>query len=193
MRPVRNVIGGLGNLMFKQAFLYAQAREGVIPDVYVQSERYWEKYKDEVRAMYSEGIGYIDMVSLQVRRGDYVNNSFYVDLSSTDYYQKAIEHFPNEKFLIFCHDNQDPEIDRQDKEWVLEFLNSFMAGRYVLNTPGSETDDLNKMASCKGHIMANGTFAWWGSYLGHGKTVCPKNWFTDGVQRCELLNEWTLI
>jgi len=33
------------------------------------------------------------------------------------------------------------------------------------------------MSWCNGHIIANSSFSWWGSYLGGSTTVAPKNWF----------------
>ena len=101
--------------------------------------------------------------------------------------------FPKDEFLVFCHDNQDPEVDKEDKEWAKKFLDSLIPGRYEINVPETEERDFNKMAGCKSNIMANSTFSWWASYLNpnpNKKVVCPENWFTDGVQRCELLEEW---
>jgi len=196
MIPVRHSIGGLGNLMFKQAYLYGQMRDSIIPDIYVQSQKYWEKYSNEIKALFGQGIGYIDRVSIQIRRGDYLDKyTFYVQLGETDYYQKAIEHFPNEKFLVFCHDRQDANQDKSDRDWCKEFFDKIIPGRYVFWEPQSETDDLNAMASCKGNIMANGTFSWWAAFLNpnNPKVICPKNWFKDGVQRCELLDSWIKI
>lgn len=199
MIPVRQSIGGLGNLMFKQAYLYAKALEGEIPDVYVQSERFFEKHKDIIKDIFRYGMTgeVIDKVSLQIRRGDYLNsNDFYVDLTSTDYYKKAVEYFPDDTFLVFCYDRQDPEQDKKDREWVAEYLNKIIPGRWEFWEPKSETEDMNAMASCKSNIMANGTFSWWGAYLNPNpekRVVCPKKWFSDGVQRCELLDSWIQI
>ena len=195
MIPVRQSIGGIGNLMFKQAYLYGQLRDGLIPDLYVQSQKYWEKYKDEIRALFGDGIGDVidERVALQIRRGDYLNNRLYVQLFETDYYQKAVKEFPDSKFLVFCHDNQNPEQDAKDKEWAKSFLDTFIKGRYEINEPTTESEDMNKMANCKGKIIANSTFGWWSAFLGMGKVVVPKQWFTDGLQRCDLLDEWIKI
>jgi len=198
MMPVRQSIGGLGNLMFKQAYLYAQVRDGLIPDVYLQSEKYWEKYKEEIKQMYSEGIIKTNMVSLQIRRGDYLTTAkgFYMALWEDGYYREAVKHFPTDRFLVFCYDRQDPNQDKSDREWCRENLDTIIKGRWEFWEPQGETDDLNKMAGCKSNIMANGTFSWWAAYLNPnpGKTViCPKRWFSDGVQRCDLLDEWIKI
>ena len=195
MNSARTVIGGLGNLMFKDAYLWAQMREGIIPDVYVQSEKYWAKYKDEIKQRYGQGIGFIDRVGLHIRRGDYLKASqFHVNLWETGYYQSAINMFPNEKFLVFCKDNQSEELDAADQVWCVENLTPILGDRFNMYTHGTETDDLNALASCKSVIMANSTFSWWAAYLGqHEKVICPQEWFSDGVHRCELLDEWTKL
>lgn len=196
MRKARNIIGGLGNLMFKQAFITGKFLDGEIPEAYVQSERYWRHHKDSIKRLFSEGINFTNKVSLHIRRGDYMSTDFYINLTDTNYYEEAVKHFPNEEFLVFCHDNQDPEQDKLDKEWVKQFLDSLIPNRYEIHKPESENRDLNKMAGCKSQIMANSTFSWWASYLNpnpSAKIICPKSWFTDGVQRCELMDEWIKI
>lgn len=195
MRTVRQDIGGLGNLMFKQAYLWAQMRDGVIPDVYLQSEKYFAKYKEEVKNMFGFGIGKIDRVAIHIRRGDYLKaHQFHTNLWATDYYKRAVELFPTEKFLVFCKDNQDPELDRADRLWCIENLEPLIGGRFEMHMHGSETGDMNVMASCKSIIMANSSFSWWAAYLGeHEKVITPKDWFTDGIQRTELLPSWTQI
>lgn len=180
-------------MMFKQAYLWAQMKKGLIPDLYVQSEKYWKEYAGEIKQMYSGRTGLIPAVSLQIRFGDYRNNSFYVDLTKTDYYQKAVEQFPNERFLIFCHDRQNEQQDIVDKMEARAFLDTFIAGRYDFWIPDKdETVDMSVMSSCKGNIIANSTFGWWGAYLNDNnpKVVCPAQWFSDGIQRCDLIDSW---
>lgn len=191
MKKLRQQIGGLGNLMFKEAYIYSQFREGLIPDMYVQSPKYWGKYASEVKHMFSEGVEQkIDKISLHFRRGDYVGNPFYVDLTKTDYYQKAVEIFPNEKFLVFCKDNQNKNTDNIDREWCKVFVSVLGVSFEMAPRNNTEDEDMNLMASCKGHIMANSSFSWWASFIGSGTTVAPTKWFTDGVKRIYLLDEW---
>lgn len=192
MKSIRTTIGGIGNLMFKQAYLWAQMRKGLIPDVYLQSERYFQECGEEIKQLFGEGIGHDDRVSLHIRRGDYLEKGgFYVDLWATDYYKKAIEYFPNDRFLVFYKDRQGK--DDQDFVWCEENLRPFLGDRMDYHRSGEEHDDLNAMASCKSNIMANSSFSWWAAYLNphkDKKVICPKNWFSDGIQRCELLDEW---
>jgi hypothetical protein len=194
MKSVRETIGGLGNIMFKNAYLWAQMREGHIPDIYVQSEKYWAKYKDEIRTLYGRGIGRDERVALHIRRGDYLKVSqFHINLWDTPYYREAVQQFPKgTKFLVFCKDNQSEAQDQDDREWCERNL-LLLGIDFELHTHGSETDDLNAMASCKGLIGANSSFSWWAAYLNphqDKKVVFPTKWFVDGNQRTELLDEW---
>lgn len=182
----RKLFGGLGNRLFQMAYLYARVKDGIIPDIYIQDEKYFENAKDEIRALYGQGIGHTDMVSLHVRRGDYLNNPFYADLGETDYYERAIEQFPNERFLVFCADRQGGD-DEKDMEWCKR---RFVGERFEFWNGKNEIEDFNKMASCKGHIIANSSFSWWTAYLGGGKTVCPKLWYTNGKDGIKPLNDW---
>ena len=196
MKPIRQELGGLGNLLFKEAYIWAQMRDGKIPNIYVQSSKYWENYKNEIRQRFSSGIGHDDRVALHIRRGDYLKVSqFHVNLWDTDYYKRAVELFPiGTKFLVFCKDNQNEAQDMDDKEWCLRNI-PLLGIDFDMYEHGKETDDLNAMASCRGMIGANSSFSWWAAFLNpHGGIkIFPKQWFGDGLQRTELLSEWTLL
>jgi hypothetical protein len=192
--PLRKQIGGLGNILFKQAYLWAQYSDGNIPDIYVQSEKYFKKISDGIRLEFSQGIGYVNKVSLHIRRGDYTNNDFYVNLWKTDYYKKAIAMFPEDKFIVFCRDNQDWETDKADRQWCRENLVPLLGDRFELPPKeNTETDDLNLMASCKNNILANSSFSWWAGFLNPNSrkiVIAPKAWHTDGVERTECPETW---
>lgn len=202
LHSIRETIGGLGNLMFLKAYVWAQMRDGKIPDQYVQSHKYWDKYKDEIKTMFGSGIGRMEHIALHIRRGDYLKVSqFHTNLFETGYYQKALKLFPpNEKYIVFYKDRQNPEQDRDDREWCLNNL-SLLIGPYgerwqFCPDEQSETDDLNMMASCVGLIGANSSFSWWAAFLNSNpdkKIVFPAKWFVDDIQRTELLPEWELI
>jgi len=196
MLSTRKKIGGLGNLMFKQAFLLGKFFDGEIPDVYLQGEKYWAKHRETIKKEFSDGIGSTDVVALHIRRGDYLQaHNFHANLWETDFYQKAVALFPNEKFLVFCKDNQNPEQDKADRVWCREHLPKLLGDRFEMAPyEDEEWEDMNLMASCtKGIIMANSSFSWWAAYLNPhegAKVVTPKQWFVDGVQRTELLDTW---
>lgn len=172
-------MGRLGNNLFQFAYLYTQAREGVIPDWYLQDEKFFEEYKSEIKSLLSEGIGKLEYVAIHVRRGDYVSNPFYVDLIADGYYERAMKEFPNEKFLVFSDD-----IKWCGKQDI--FAHCFFSEGYT------EEQDINSIASCKGQIISNSSFAWWGAFLSphKGKVICPKRWYSDGVERTVCPQEW---
>lgn len=199
MQKARNVIGGLGNLMFIKAFLIALCMDGEISDTYVQQYSRWSKYKDIVRATFMEGVtpNSIDKVALHIRRGDYLNHkNLYVNLTETDYYQKAVANFPKASFLVFCKDNQSWEKDKEDRQWCRDYLDTFIRGRYqIVSKDNKEEEDMNLMASCIARIGANSSFSWWACFLAGANNIMPKQWFVEGAQaqRVESLPEWTLL
>jgi len=115
---------------------------------------------------------------------NYKDNPFYVNLSETDYYEKAIKLFPVDKFLVFSDDvayckdkwGQDPRFEIMEK--------------------GDEIEDLNTMASCKSNILANSSYSWWAGFLNmnpNKKIIYPKQWYADGVQRTKCPTQWIPI
>ena len=177
------LFGRLGNKMFQMAFLYSYARDHGL-DFYFQDEWFFMEHAEAIRALFSSDIpSKTNMVAIHVRRGDYVNNPLYVDLFSSGYYDRAMWQFSiGTEFLVFS----------DDIKWCKEN----MKGVSFWET-GNEIDDLNKMASCKGHIIANSSFSWWGAWLNpsypNNKVIAPKDWFNDGVQRCVLPDHWIKI
>lgn len=192
----RQIFGGLGNRMFQMAYLYAQARKGLIPDWYVQDPQYFEGYEEELKTLFGQDLRPNHLVSLHIRRGDYVNNGFYIDLTQTDYYQKAIKEFPNDSFLVFCADRQPRSDDATDQDWCRDFLLNTLKldpARWLIYDGADEIQDFNAMASCKAHIIANSSFSWWAAFVGGSHTVAPSKWFSDGKKRIGLLKEWKII
>jgi hypothetical protein len=179
MIPITKITGRLGNQMFQFATLFSKSLdEGT--DYYFQDPKYFDKHRLEIKKLFGQGILPIDMVAIHVRRGDYVDNSFYIDLTKTEYYQRAMAEFPNEDFLLFS----------DDIEWCKkqEIFNDCEFSEY-----NNEIEAMNLMAGCKGIIMANSSFSWWASYLSKAKIIAPKEWFSDGVERTVCPKEWKRI
>jgi len=177
--------GRMGNRFFQLAYIYAQFRDGKIPDIYLQDLNYFDKYRDEIRELFKQDGEPLDYISVHVRRGknpsnpnepNYSDNPFYVNLSETDYYQKAMAEFPGEKFLWFSDD--------------AEYLESDFSHENIYHK--SELDDFSLMSRCKGHIIANSSFSWFAAYLGGGKTVAPSQWFASGT-RINYPTDWIVI
>ena len=175
------LFGRLGNSLFQYAFLYAYAKDNGL-DWYYQDPKFFKGHEEEIRQLFGQDIHKIDMVAIHVRRGDYVNNPFYVDLSKTDYYERAISQFKGEEFLVFS-DNID---------WCKKM---FKGKEFTFSEGNSEIEDLNMMAGCKGIIMANSSFSWWGAFLGdkNKRVIAPKEWFTDTKMKVNLPKQWERI
>lgn len=187
MIPIDNITGRLGNKMFQFAYIINQFHLGLIKDCYVQDEAYFVEAADKVKSLFRQGIGEkIDAVAIHVRRGDYIGNDFYIDLTKTDYYKKAIDLFPDSRFMVFS----------DDIEWCERNFVKF-SGHFSFAQGKSEVEDMNLMAACKGHIIANSSFSWWGAYLSpfSEKIVAPsvENWHPDGVERTVCPNNWIRI
>lgn len=186
------ISGRLGNRLFQLAYLYAQVKDGVIPDVYVQDYRYFEKYSEEIKRMFGENIGYLNQVGVHVRRAanpvnpdepKYSENPFYFNLCDTDYYEKAMAMFPSENFVIF---SDDPDYCRE----------RFKGENIQVIDKGDDVEDLNLLASCKSIIGANSSYSWWACFLCPNpskKIIIPKQWYADGIERTRCLKEWIKI
>lgn len=191
MRTMWHISGRMGNQMFQFAYLYAQVKRGLIPDVYIQDESFFKEYSEEIKKLYGDNIGFTDYVSIHVRRKDYVGNDFYIDLFANGYYERAMSLFPGEKFIVFS----------DDIEWCKQ--QEIFKG-CAFSEGNDEIEDLNMMASCKSNIIANSSYSWWAAYLNPNpvKTViAPKDWYTlsspnDGEQSIystRLLDSWIKI
>lgn len=195
MIPIQKITGRLGNQMFQFAYIYSQMKEGNLPDIFLQDSKYFEKYEKEIKEMFGQGIGYLDFVSIHIRRGanpinpdepKYSDNPFYVNLSETDYYKKAIDMFPRDKFLIFS----------DDPDWCKEKFKDF--SKFQVMEKGDEIEDFNLMSSCKHHIIANSSYSYWSAYLSpylDKVVVAPsaKNWYKDGIERTICPKLWRRI
>lgn len=195
MTDPRAQFGRLGNQLFQYAFLVNYAKNHDM-DWYFQDQFFFEDNKELVRQMFSANIpAPTDKIAIHVRRGKnplndkepaYTDNPFYVDLSKTDYYEKAIKCFPNERFIVFSDD-----IEWCKRKWGIDDRFEFFHA--------DELTDLNKMASCRGHIIANSSFSWWGAWLSpsfpHNRVVAPSKewWYSDGIERTVCPNHWIRI
>lgn len=157
---------------------------------YYQSKKYWEHCEDEIRDLFTidrhSQIDLSNYVGIHVRRGDYLRfSNCYHQLFEEDYYRRAMELFPGEKFIIFSDD--------------IEFCkNNLQGGNIHYSEEMNEINDLYRMTQCKGLIMANSSFSWWGAYLGdpNRKIVAPKAWFGPELKHLNTkdlyLPEWEL-
>ena len=159
----------------------------VLPDStslsgYFQTEKYFKFIDPEIREIFTfsdeiieNSKNYINIengVSLHVRRGDYLTSPGHHPTQTVEYYTEALKHFDrNSNFYVF---SDDPEWCRQN----IHINNSIMV------ESGSPYIDMYLMSLCHGHIIANSSFSWWGSWLANSKkTIAPSNWFGPYMQK----------
>jgi hypothetical protein len=179
-------------------FHYDPVVEALAPPVYLMgywnSERYFGHIADLIRreltpaepldaanhALLQE-VGAVPSVSIHIRRGDYANDPDtlrYHGLCPPEYYRRAVEHVAAReglaRFFVFS----------DDPDWVRAHLRFGHPTTYVdLNPPERGYRDLQLIAGCRHHIIANSTFSWWGAWLNPspGKiVVAPERWFDQG-------------
>lgn len=160
---------------------------------YFQSDKYFSHNRDyiieilnitdlqrEVKSQYGD---YCDYISIHIRRGDYLNLENYHGTLDLDYYNKAIKEFgEKQKYIIFS----------DDIEWCkLNF--EFLENKTFAHCQ-EDWEDLILMSTCRGHIIANSTFSWWGAWLSGNKTIAPNNWFKNNIDSYDLYcKEWRRI
>ena len=123
-----------------------------------------------------------DLVSIHVRRGDYVGNQYH-PVVGVDYINAAKKHFPNKKFLVFSDG--------------IEWCRNNNIGDYYAES-NNHYIDLYQMTLCSGAIIANSTFSWWGAYLSpKEKVVAPSRWFSGRTSGWDVRDVyckgWTVI
>lgn len=150
---------------------------------YYQTPKYFENIEDDVREhfKFSKGVTDLanqffsefelgeDVISLHIRRGDYVYNPNH-PVQSVDYYKEAL-------------DNLSPSTDipviifSDDWEWC-NGEEMFKDDRFLISTNNTPDFDMCLMSMCNYHIIANSSFSWWGAWLANSnKVIAPKNWF----------------
>lgn len=165
---------------------YIRENENVDISGYLQSEKYWihcrnqvketlkfkESFKKEVRnnEQFEEAFKKIT-IAISVRRGDYVNNPFYLQLPITYFILALHEHFPNWRdcnIVIFSDDIPYCRVHFGCLENV------------YFSDNNSDIEDLCLMSQCDHFIISNSTFSWWGAYLSNNenkKIIRPNGLF----------------
>lgn len=131
---------------------------------FYQSYKYFENSAEEIKQVFAlpHWVEYEDYVSVHVRRTDYVTNAKSFPPVPMEYIQRAIDCFPRDTKFIVCSD---------DIHWC---SSNFPVNYYHFEFSDRNTkQDLEIQASCKGNIIANSTFSFWGAYLNpnHKKIV----------------------
>lgn len=168
------------NILFKgyfQSFKYIDddIRQQMINYLYSNKDIFTtslNKY-DLIKQFFGNEIGDNDMVSLHIRRTDYILESHYHYNLDLDYYKRAIE-ITGKKYIVIFSD---------DIEWcktniTTDDLNCNAI--YFVDINNVEIEFIT-MSLFKHNIIANSTFSLWASFIGSHQdkiVVCPKKWFS---------------
>ena len=169
---------------------------------YFQSENYFKHNKKEIVELFSpisqidklfkekhkDLINKKDVVSVHVRRGDYLKFSDYHANIGSDYYLKAIKQFPSNCTFVFFSD---------DIEWCKQ---TFKNKNCIFIEKQDDVLDLYLMSKISNNIIANSSFSWWAAWLNTNENksiIAPKVWFgpkNAHLSRKDLTpEEWFLI
>jgi hypothetical protein len=104
-------------------------------------------------------------ISIHVRRTDYLQLQNSHPCPTLEWYSEAMNYFPDKKFMVFT----------DDKEWCMD---NFDKTKCTISPFLKPEEDMCAMTQCKGHIIANSSFSWWGAWLANSKKVIvPKKWY----------------
>jgi hypothetical protein len=165
--------------------LYNNCPDNVDISGYFQSEKYFKAvskqvksdftFKEEVLAPAKECREQVDsdeVISLHIRRGDYVNHPGH-PCQTLEYYEKALYQIA----LVYERSAIPVIIVSDDPDWVLE-QHVFSSDRFYVSQGNSNVFDMCLMTLCQYHIMANSSFSWWGAWLADSnKVIAPRQWF----------------
>jgi len=171
---------------------------------YWQSQKYFVDVADAIRSDFSlatpwsprsaalaRDIADTKAVSVHVRRGDYVTNpqaNAFHGTCSPDWYTRAmarmVETYDDPTFFVFS----------DDPAWARENLSSTRPMIFVEpQVGGRDAEDMLLMAACRGHVIANSSFSWWGAWLDprdDKHVIAPSRWFlAEGMDTRDLIPE----
>ncbi|MBR3466886.1 MAG: glycosyltransferase family 92 protein [Bacteroidales bacterium] len=122
-----------------------------------------------------------DCVCVNVRRGDYIEHErFGFRVLTAEQISTILDiHFADYKRVLFVSD---------DIPWCRD---NFKGERYVFADKHKDGKtwppaiDLYLQTLCRGNVISNSTFSWWGAYLNSRteKVVCPWPWFASGSHK----------
>jgi hypothetical protein len=179
--------------------LYSQCPDWCSLFGFFQSEKYFKhikseikgdfEFKDEIKIPCQEMISELkNPISLHIRRTDYITNSNHTVLNLS-YYENALKEFDESSTVLVFSD---------DSDWC-RTQSIFSDDRFLIAEKNSNYIDMCLMTLCKGHIIANSSFSWWGAWLSESeKIVSPFEWFTgsdnEHLDTKDLIpEEWVIL
>ena len=163
---INTVISELDILNYTELPKYDPRMLNVSLNGYLQSEKYFENVKAEIFNIFKTESTDLNSGFVHLRFGDYVGKQEYHPLQSKEYYVEGMKLLNFDHYYCFSDDIEScKEMFKEDSR--IEFVSG-----------NSEIQDLKLMSRCKGAVIANSSFSWWGAYLGnHKNVIIPKTWF----------------
>lgn len=174
---------------------FLNTSDNVDVEGYLQSEKYWQDTKEEVKKALTfkedfkkqvlasfvancSGVNPFEKspIAISIRRGDYVNNTNYEQLPITHYILALQERFPDwrERSIIVFSD---------DIAYCKVHLDCLPNVYFSINN--SDIEDLCLLSQCNSFIIANSTFSWFGAYIAElqrpVKVVRPNHHFSGNL------------
>jgi len=165
---------------------------------YFQSELYFHEVADEIRDLFTVRVATSEAcamqraairaadwpVSIHVRCGDYVSDPAIREvhgICDVTYYRRAIalaaRLAPRPPTWFVFSD------DMARARAALAGLDNAV---YVDGDAARPWEDLALMAACRGHVIANSSFSWWGAWLDprpDTSVIAPRQWFAPAHAR----------
>lgn len=147
---------------------------------------FYNHHTDTAKKYFYSGFSDNEVISLHIRRTDYLNFPFH-PVQTLEYYANALKHFDeNLKVLIFT----------DDVEWAMQ-QELFKSKRFFFSTNNNNAVDLCMQTLCNYHIIANSSYSWWGAWLADSKKVVkPSFWFDDILKKYNNfldVKDWIII
>jgi GR25 family glycosyltransferase involved in LPS biosynthesis len=148
-----------------------------------------EKVKNDIISKFEE---IRPIVSVHVRRGDYLKLKHVYNILDMDYYNNAMSQFNDCNFVVFS----------EDITWCKEnFKNEniyFIEEQNHMNI--NDVTEMYLMSMFDHNIIANSSFSWWGAWMNNNpckKVIAPKNWYSNSdmnnLNRDIYCSDWILL
>lgn len=147
---------------------------------YYQSEKYFEKYSENIKGLFGPPLEFIDKIRteipvifntevtvINVRRGDYLFYPNYHPTVSPEYIFRALTLVPSKQYLIAS----------DDIPWCKKHLNLPNA---IYLEGWKSHEQLWIMSMCHHYVISNSSFSWWAAYLSRHPqkiVIAPQTWF----------------
>lgn len=117
-----------------------------------------------------------ELVSIHIRRGDYVLLPNHYPNITPEYVENVINtHFNNSKYH-FC-------VFSDDINWCKNIWGN--RENFTIFYGADQFVDFAGISLCQHHIISNSTFSWWASYISSHKNkiiIMPEKWFGHAIQ-----------